>query len=100
MSDARIHSTRCLTIAMALLAVLGLAADVMACSVCQGDPDSDLSKGAQAGVLFMVIVTYGLLLGFAGLAALWFVRVRRLRTRGLTGSTAASNSPDDSPNSP
>lgn len=57
--------------------VLIRATGVFACSVCQGDPNSKLVKGAEAGVLLMVVVTYGLLLGMVGLGATWFVRHRR-----------------------
>ncbi len=54
------------------------AADVMACSVCQGNPDSELSKGAAAGVIFLAILTYTLLLGVAGIVVTWIVRARRM----------------------
>jgi hypothetical protein len=49
-----------------------------ACSVCQGDPDSKLVKGAEAGVLLLAVLTYGLLMGFAGFFVTWIVRSRRL----------------------
>lgn len=65
--------------AAVVLTCLAFAVEASACSVCQGNPDSELSKGAQAGVLFMVLVTYGLLLSLAGMAAVWMVRARRLR---------------------
>lgn len=54
-------------------------APLMACSVCQGDPDSGMTKGAKAGVIFMVVVTYALLSMFGGMMAVWFVRARRLK---------------------
>jgi len=50
-----------------------------ACAVCQGDPDSGLTKGAKAGVLLLALVTYGMLMGFVGIAACWIVRARRMR---------------------
>lgn len=53
------------------------AVQASACAVCQGDPDSALTKGAEAGVLLLAIVTYAVLLGFAGMAVFWFVRTRR-----------------------
>ncbi|MCG8405801.1 MAG: hypothetical protein MI923_11445 [Phycisphaerales bacterium] len=61
-----------------IFAFLFAASDVWACSVCQGDPDSELTKGAEAGVLLMVIVTYTVVLGFAGTAVFWFVRSRKM----------------------
>lgn len=62
-----------------MLLVFSLAAsDATACSVCQGNPDSELTQGAQAGVLIMVAVTYTLLLGVGGLVVSWVVRARRM----------------------
>lgn len=69
---------RLTVIVLAFFACLFLASDVWACSVCQGNPDSELTKGAEAGVLLMVAVTYAVLLGFAGTAVFWFVRSRRM----------------------
>ncbi len=54
------------------------AVPTWACSVCGGDPESNMVKGAEAGVLLMLIATYGLLLSMAAVAAVWFVRSRRL----------------------
>jgi len=54
-------------------------ADALACAVCQGDPDSGMAKGAKAGVLLLALVTYGMLMGFVGIAACWIVRARRMR---------------------
>lgn len=65
----------------AAIIAMSRATDLFACSVCQGDPNSNLVKGAEAGVLFMVVVTYGLLLSMIGLGATWFVRQRRRLTR-------------------
>ena len=48
-----------------------------ACAVCQGDPDSELVKGAEAGVILLAVVTYGLLMGFAGFFVTCIVRARR-----------------------
>jgi hypothetical protein len=48
-----------------------------ACSVCMGNRDSDLVKGAEAGVFLMVLITYTVLLSFAGMTAFWFVRSKR-----------------------
>ncbi len=55
------------------------ASEVIACAVCQGNRDSQLVKGAESGVLTLVFVTYGLLLGMAGLCTMWALRARRLR---------------------
>jgi hypothetical protein len=34
-------------------------------------------EGAESGVLVMLAVTYALLIGCAGLSAMWFVKARR-----------------------
>lgn len=51
----------------------------LACAVCQGNRDSQLVKGAESGVLTLVFVTYGLLIGMAGICTMWALRARRLR---------------------
>lgn len=65
--------------AFVALASWNTAATAWACSVCQGDPDSKMVKGAESGILLMVLITYSMLLGFAGCATFWFVRARRMR---------------------
>ncbi len=79
--------------AFVALASWNTAATAWACSVCQGDPDSKMVKGAESGILLMVLITYSMLLGFAGCATLWFVRARRMRL--LTAPRSSdSSSPD------
>lgn len=55
------------------------ANEAVACAVCQGNRDSQLVKGAESGVLTLVFVTYGLLIGMAGICTMWALRARRLR---------------------
>lgn len=50
---------------LATLAVALSPATTQACSVCFGDPDSDLTKGLNAGVLALLIVVGTVLSGFA-----------------------------------
>lgn len=50
-----------------------------ACSVCFGDPNSDMVRGAKAGVLFLAAIIYLQLMLMGGVAATWIVRARRLR---------------------
>lgn len=69
---------RLLTALVLLVTGWASAADVTACSVCQGNPDSELTQGAAAGVIFLAILTYTLLLGVAGVVVTWIVRARRL----------------------
>ena len=61
-----------------LIAVVVFSARSSACSVCFGDPDSAMAKGATAGVLFMVGVIGFVLCGIAGLGLTWVHRSRRL----------------------
>ena len=59
-------SKRLTNISLALLVCLVallIAQPALACSVCYGDPDSDMTKGAKAGVL--------VLLGVVGMVLLW-----------------------------
>jgi hypothetical protein len=53
-----------------------------ACSVCGGDPQSNMVQGALSGVVVMVFVTYGLLMGFVAMGVTWFVRARRIASKG------------------
>ena len=66
----------------AMLLLLGIAAPARACSVCGGDPDSDMVKGAFSGVIVMVAITYGLLSLFAGAGVMFIIRCRRLAAVG------------------
>lgn len=72
-----------------LVVVLYAAPCVRACSACQGNPNSEMVKGAQGGVIVMVLVTYSVLLTFGGMVALWMVRTRRIRR----ANEAAAQSP-------
>jgi hypothetical protein len=49
-----------------------------ACSVCFGDPESPMMKGAVAGVYVMVGFISFLLVCIAGTACFWAVRARRI----------------------
>lgn len=64
-------------LASVLLTALS-AMPLHACAVCGGDKDSDMVKGALSGVVVMVVITYGVLLCFAGMIATFVVRARRL----------------------
>ncbi|MFQ5500767.1 MAG: hypothetical protein ACE5EQ_00515 [Phycisphaerae bacterium] len=78
MNPARPVFKRLFSVMALLMMGWATAADVMACSVCQGNPDSELTKGAAAGVIFLAITTYVLLLGVAGVVVTWIVRARRM----------------------
>lgn len=69
---------RCFFLAGAAALWLVLPVEALACSVCFGDPDSDMAKGAVSGVLFMIGVISCVLVGIASVAGVWIVRARRL----------------------
>ena len=63
--------------AVLIAALLALAADSLACPVCFGDSDDPIIKGLESSVLFMVGITYTLILG--GVATFIFLRRRARR---------------------
>jgi hypothetical protein len=65
-----------------VLALLVQPAGASACAVCFGDPNSDMGKGAAAGVLVMAGVIYGVLMGFVGIIVYWVIRAKRLAAQG------------------
>lgn len=73
-----------------------------ACAVCMGNADSRMVQGAGAGVLFMLVLTYAMLIfGFGGIATVWFVRARRLAlAKGRAARTAADAQPQEPPTAP
>lgn len=74
---------RALFIVVVLMAVLGIALDrAAACSVCFGDPNSSMAKGAVAGVYVMLCVVGAVLVGMGGTCLFWIQRSRRLVQQG------------------
>lgn len=64
--------------AWAVLVMLASAPEVLGCSVCFGDPNSDLAKGAVRGVLFLGVVIGSILISIAGIAVNWSIKARRI----------------------
>jgi hypothetical protein len=63
-------------------AACSIAADsANACAVCFGDPESDMTQGAKAGVVFLAVVVYGVLFSIAGIAGLWTFKARKIAIR-------------------
>jgi hypothetical protein len=71
------------------LALAICPAATQACSVCFGDPDSDLSKGLNAGVLALLVVVSTVLSGFAA----FFVFVARRSSLTPLPKTSGSDQP-------
>jgi hypothetical protein len=60
-----------------------------ACSVCFGDPDSDLTKGLNAGVLALLVVVTIVLSGFAA----FFVFVAKRASLAPSPKSAVASTP-------
>jgi hypothetical protein len=63
---------------VACLGVLLIAQPVLACSVCYGDPNSAMTKGAQAGVLVLLGVVAVVLTGLGSVLLFWVRRAAHL----------------------
>ena len=63
---------------LCMLLIFAMSNSTMACSVCFGDPDNPMTRGAVAGVYVMVGFIGFVLLGIAGTACFWMVRSRRI----------------------
>ena len=61
-------------IALTSVVLVAIANPALACPVCFGNPQSAQTKGAQAGILALLIVTLSVLGAFAGF---FFVYLRR-----------------------
>ena len=73
--------SRLTSLSLALVACLGvllIAQPVLACSVCYGDPNSALTKGAQAGVLVLLGVVAVVLTGLGSVLIFWARRAAHL----------------------
>jgi hypothetical protein len=70
------------------LGVLLCAHSALACSVCYGDPNSAMSKGAQAGVLVLLGVVGTVLAGIASVLIFWMRRAANLRRLALADQRA------------
>ena len=62
-----------------VVAMLSSPEIVQACSVCYGDPDSPMTKGAMWGVIVLGIIVYGVLFSVAFIGATWIMRARKLQ---------------------
>ncbi len=73
--------------------VLALAVDrASACSVCFGDPESSMAKGAAAGVWVLAGIISFVLAGVAGMSLFWLGRARRLATLDHDAAPSADRS--------
>jgi len=68
------------------------APPVLACSVCYGDPNSAMTLGAKAGVLFLLGVIGVVLIGIASLLIFWMRRAAQIKVAEEAGQPFASAS--------
>jgi hypothetical protein len=73
-------------ITLMTLAWLAVPQVALACPVCFGAPDSPQTRGAQAGILALLLVTVSMLAAFAGF---FFIYLRR-RIRTFEESSGGS----------
>ncbi len=83
-------------IATAVSGALTIPEALQACAVCYGDPESDMAKGAAAGVLVLMGIVVSVLVGIAGVAVFWMRRARRHSKRqpgilGMNGKWLAAD---------
>ena len=82
-------------VAAAVVAAVMLPEMVRACAVCYGNPESDMAKGAAAGVLVLLGIIVFVLAGIAGVTVFWMGRARRYRNAGVQyRSRRGSSFPD------
>jgi hypothetical protein len=60
------------------MALISSAQPVAACSVCYGEPNSPMSNGVEAGVLFLLGVVVGILTLMASVVLFWIRRAANL----------------------
>lgn len=72
------------TILFAFAALGVFARTAQACSVCFGDPNSNMARSALLGVLFLGVVILSVLVTIASMAVCWSKRARRLESQWLT----------------
>lgn len=77
-------------LAFVACAMLGLASSAFGCTVCFGESDHPIVKGAEASVMFMVGVTYTVLGG--GVVSFFLLRrrARRLAEQNALASPQAN----------
>jgi hypothetical protein len=80
-----------LALGAAALGAAGPAAE--ACSVCYGDPSSQMVQGAKAGVLLLLGVIGSVLLGIIAVMVTWIRRARALAAAEAVPAAPAPREP-------
>ena len=74
-------------VSLALAMILVRPECLLACAVCFGDPNSDMVKGANAGILILLGIIVSVLGGIVSVMLFWMRRAR-LYNRGLLARQA------------
>jgi membrane protein implicated in regulation of membrane protease activity len=82
---------RCLALGLAAAILAAVVVPAWGCPVCFGESDAPIVKGVEMSVLFLVIVTYGLLI--SGVAMVVFLRRRARRMTEDQQSQTNSRAP-------
>ena len=72
------------------------SSDLFACAVCSGNPNHPMTRAANQGVWFLLVVISGVLVCFATLFLFWIVRSRRFAS-GIDVRLSAPGWPAVSP---
>ncbi len=81
MKSIRLHAIQSLgrrLILPAILVTAWLPQAAWACAVCFGDPNSEMVRGAKAGVFVLMLVVYGVLFTMVGVVGAWALKARKL----------------------
>ena len=84
--EAQVNHVRAALLSLALFCPAFYSASASACAVCFGDPNSDMVKGAQAGVIVLAVFAYVVVMTMVGVAGLWAFRARRLSSQNQNQS--------------
>ena len=57
---------------------MGEVQPLNACAVCFGDPESDMARGAVAGIIVLASIVGFVLMGITGTSLFWIHRSRQL----------------------
>lgn len=66
------------SIAFSMMLWMGEVQQLNACATCFGDPESDMAKGAVAGMIVLASIIGFIMMGIAGTGFYWVHRSRQL----------------------
>lgn len=66
------------SIVFSIMLWMGEVQPLKACAVCFGDPESDMARGAVAGIIVLASIVGFVLMGITGTGIFWVHRSRQL----------------------